>query len=137
MKELIGLDAGGGMTLDARGLHPAPDTTAGVSGAGLGTLAAVIGFDLACLAGAISGVGHHPGFVIHDSPRNAEIEDLLYARVFEWVRSLEALCGTGNVGFQYIITTTTAPPASCDGSPYVRLTLDAREDDGLLLGIRW
>jgi hypothetical protein len=137
MKELIGPDAGGGVVLDARGLRPSPDATAGVSGAGLGTLAAVIGFDLACLAAGITGVGFHPGLVIHDSPHNADIEDALYQRVFDLVRGLEAGYGNGPVGFQYIVTATTPPPESCDHEPFVRLMLDARTDAGTLLGVRW
>lgn len=137
MKELIGSDAGGAVSLDARGLRPAPNPTAGVSGAGLGTLAAVIGFDLACLAGGAAGVGFHPGFVIHDSPHNADIEDVRYERVFEAVRRLDARYGAAPIGFQYIVTTTTPPPTSCDGTPFVRLTLDARTDAGALLGVRW
>lgn len=137
MKALIGPDAGGGVVLDARGLQPAPDATAGVSGAGLGTLAAVLGYDLACLAAGVAGVGFHPGFVIHDSPHNADIEDVLYQRVFDRVRQLESLYGSAPVGFQYVVTTTTPPPASCDRQPFVRLTLDAREDGSTLLGVRW
>lgn len=116
---------------------PAPEATAGVSGAGLGTLAAVIGFDLACLAAATVGIGFHPGFVIHAGPHNADIEEALYARVFEHVRRLEALSGPGPAGFQYIVTTTTPPPSACDLSPFVRLTLDARTGAGMLLGVRW
>lgn len=137
LKHLVGDDAGGRMTLDARGLHPAPDAAAGASGAGLGTLAEVIGFDLACLAAATAGIGHHPGFMIHDSPQNADIEDALYARVFDRVRHLEALYAPGPVGFQYIVTTTTPPPETCNGQPFVRLTFDARVDGRTLLGVRW
>lgn len=39
--------------------------------------------------------------------------------------------------FQYIVTTTTQPPPEVAGDPYTRLVLDRREDDGLLLRLRF
>lgn len=35
--------------------------------------------------------------------------------------------------FQYIVTTTTPPPRALAADPFVRLTLDARNEEGLLL----
>jgi hypothetical protein len=40
--------------------------------------------------------------------------------------------------FQYIVvTTTTPPPPEVAGEPYTRLTVDARDDAGLLLKDRF
>ena len=93
----------------------------------------VLGFDFACLIGYVTGIGHLPGLFIHDSPREADMEDALYHRLFDLAANLEALFGDAEASFQYIMTTTTLPPDPLNREPFVRLRLDAREEDGLLL----
>ena len=133
LKALIGPDAGGEVVLEARGVIPQPDNSVAASGQALSTSATVLGFDFACLIAYISGLGYLPGLLLHDSPREADMEDALYHRLFDLVASLEALFGDREPSFQYIVTTTTPPPRELDLEPYVRLRLDARTDDGLLL----
>ena len=137
LKQLIGTAAEGSIRLDARGLHPSPGESVAANGAALGTLASVLGFDLACLAASASGIGHFPRFLIHDSPREGDIERALYHRLFRFVADLERTFGGREPSFQYIVTTTTQPPSDLAGEPHVRLTLDAREEQGLLLRERF
>lgn len=80
-----------------------------------------------------SGGRHLPGLVLHDSPREADIENALYHRLFDLAGHLENIFDGAAPSFQYIVTTTTPPPDELDRDPYVRLRLDARQDDGLLL----
>ena len=110
-----------------------PPRGLGYAGQAVQTVTGVVGFDLACLAGAIAGDGSLPRFLIHDSPREADMEEALYWRLFEVAEKLEALFPVGEAGFQYIVTTTTPPPARLDREPFVRLRLDARDEETHLL----
>ena len=62
-----------------------------------------------------------PAFLIHDSPREADLDGQLYARLFslvhQWEQEVETPC------FQYIVTTTTAPPKDLQNDRYVRLEM--------------
>jgi hypothetical protein len=107
------------------------------NGAAIATLATVLGMDLACLTGSICGLGHLPGFLLHDSPKEADLEPVLYEHVFALALELEGVFGSRTPTFQYIVTTTTQPPPEVAGGPYTRLVLDRREDDGLLLRLRF
>jgi hypothetical protein len=137
LKRLVLPDAGGAIRLDARGLHPDPDSTVAANGAALATLATVLGLDLACLTASVCGLGHLPGLLIHDSPKEADMESVLYERIFMLALELERTFGQRPPSFQYIVTTTTPPPLEVAGEPYTRLTLDARDDTGLLLKARF
>lgn len=133
LKTLISPDAGGEVLLEARGVIPQPSGSVAASGQALSTSATVLGFDFACLIGYITGLGHLPGLFLHDSPREADMEDALYHRLFDLAAQLEAAFAGVEPSFQYIVATTTPPPPELDREPYVRLRLDAREEDGLLL----
>lgn len=99
----------------------------------LSTSATVLGFDFACPIGYITGLGQLPGLFLHDSPREADMEDAMYHRMFDLAAHLEAVFAGAEPSFQYIVATTTPPPDELDREPYVRLRLDARQEDGLLL----
>ncbi|MEM8864194.1 MAG: hypothetical protein AAGF31_01455 [Planctomycetota bacterium] len=137
VQELIGEAAGGKVSLDAWGLHPEPDESVAANGAAMATLATVIGFDLACLVASIQGLGHHPRIVIHDSPKEADMEPSLYDRVFLLAEQLEAVFGSSEPSFQYIVTTTSQPPDRFCHEPITKLVLDGREADGSLLKVRF
>ncbi len=137
LKRLVGQEAGGTIRLDARGLHPAPASSVAANGAAMSTLATVLGLDLACLAAAVGGVGFVPGFLLHDSPKEADLEAVLYERIFTLALELERAYQGRPAAFQYIVTTTTPPPPDAARDPYVRLTLDARSEEGLLLKRRF
>lgn len=136
LKRLLGPEAGGTVRLDARGLHPAPDHSVAPNGAAIATLATVLGHDLACLAATVCGVGHLPGFLLHDSPKGVDMEPALYERIFLLALELERTFGQRRPSFQYIVTTTTPPPAEVAGE-YTRMILDARDESGLLLKVRF
>ena len=136
LKTLLGRDAGGAVLLDTRGLHPEPGRSVAANGAALATLSTVLGFDLACLTASICGLGHLPSFLIHDSPKEADMEPVLYNRLFTLALELERAYDGCQPAFQYIVTTTTPPPDHVS-EPYTRLVLDAREPEGLLLGRRF
>lgn len=73
-------------------------------------LSKLLTFDLACMAlGMTSEHALHPRFVIHDSPREADLAIGIYHALFRTARMLEDAC-YGKPAFQYIVTTTEAPP---------------------------
>jgi hypothetical protein len=80
----------------------------------------VIAFDLAVMCMSIEGGTHLPAFLVHDSPREADLGLSVYHRLFNMVAALE---GEGRSAFQYIVTTTTQPPADFQAEPWLRETL--------------
>ncbi len=61
-----------------------------------------------------------PAFLIHDSPREADLSKNIYERLFTLAATLERCCGNVPL-FQYILTTTTAPPDAFQNERSVRL----------------
>jgi hypothetical protein len=135
LKAVFGEKASGRISVDGKGLHPMPDHRLAPNGAALSVMTTVLAFDISSLAASASGVGHHPRLLLHDSPREGDMEEPLFHRLFETARALELLFGQSEPSFQYIVTTTTPPPPELadESGPYVRLTLDARTDAGHLL----
>ena len=81
----------------------------------------VVAFDLAVMTLCIEGETFFPGLLVHDSPREADLDLLIYHRLFAFVRGLE---GQGEAAlFQYVVTTTTAPPEDIASGAYMRLEL--------------
>ena len=90
--------------------------------------------DLSCLLDAATSVeSHHPGFLVHDCPREADMSALLYrnflSTAFEADRQLSSAVG---VAFQYIVTTTSPPPLELSKEPFLVLELQPGRDDALL-----
>ena len=81
----------------------------------------VVLFDLAVLAMAIEGKTRHPGLLVHDSPREADLGGSIYASLFDLAMKLEGF-GPAPL-FQYIVTTTTEPPSEFRSLPWLRLSL--------------
>jgi hypothetical protein len=94
----------------------------------------VIAFDLAALTESLAGRGHFPGILIHDGPREADLALDIYERLFAFVRELETAT-TGEPSFQYIVTTTTAPPKDLQTAPWLRLRLAGTPATERLLGL--
>jgi uncharacterized protein YydD (DUF2326 family) len=93
----------------------------------------VLSFDwMTCIA-SICGVGYHPRFLIHDSPREADREHEAYHQLFYFASKLDSMFTETAPSFQYIITTTTPPPDFTSGANYVRSVLHSRDIEGLLL----
>ena len=138
LRRVLGPSAGGVIEIDANGIYPRPNDAVAASGEAMGTSATVLGFDMACLIASIFGIGHLPRLLIHDSPREADMEELeMYHALFRLVAELEAKFDGREPSFQYIVTTTTQPPEELAHEPYLRLKLDARSTKDLLLGVRF
>lgn len=140
LQRIFGEEAVGQIQVDGNGLQPVPDKRLAPAGAALSVMTTVLAFDIACVAASIAGIGQHPRFLMHDSPREGDMEGPLFRRLFEVVAELEdEFDDAYQMSFQYIVTTTTTPPIelSREDGPYVCETLDARTEDGLLLKKRF
>jgi hypothetical protein len=82
----------------------------------------LLAFDLTALVTGIEGRGSFPRFLIHDGPREADISENVYDRLFIFAQELER-CFEDALSFQYIVTTTTPPPGNCAREPILRLKL--------------
>lgn len=85
----------------------------------------VLAGDVACLLDSASGESFHPGFLLHDSPREAEMSEALLWALLQYVAAQSATT------FQYIVTTSTQPDEAF--TPFVRLELSSDDNDWLLL----
>lgn len=90
--------------------------------------------DIVCLLdSAVSEDSNHPGFLVHDCPREADMSERLYREFFlAAAEAAEQLGNDGAVPFQFIVTTTSAPPEELEGAPYVILELAPGADEALL-----
>ena len=73
-----------------------------------------LGFDLMSILMSLEGRAGIPAFLIHDSPREADLGESIYHRLFRFAVSLESL--SEQPPFQYIVTTTSNPPAEIQSS---------------------
>lgn len=87
----------------------------------------IVAFDLAALLLTIEGRTQLPAFLIHDSPREADLGLSIYNRLFMLGEKLEGM-GPSPL-FQYIVTTTTAPPEAYRKEPWQRLELHGAPPD--------
>jgi len=85
----------------------------------------ILAGDIACLLDGASEHSFHPGFLLHDSPREAEMSEALFWALLRHVSS------QAEASFQYVVTTSTQPDT--EFNPFVRLDLASDSDDGLLL----
>lgn len=91
----------------------------------------VIAFDLAAILMSIEGRTEIPSFLIHDSPREADLGESIYHRLFRMVHSLEDL--GSEPPFQYLVTTTTEPPAELCVEPFLVAQLHGAHAEHRLL----
>lgn len=83
----------------------------------------IVAFDLAALHMAVEEKADLPAFLVHDSPREADLDGQIYAGLFKLVHHWEE--AAGSPCFQYIVTTTTAPPPELQNDRYVRLQMSS------------
>ncbi len=102
--------------LDGNGLQ----VKASADGTAMTSFAVVL-FDLTALTLAMEGKTQHPEFLLHDSPREADLGRSIYSEIFRFAHSLEEV-GPAPL-FQYIVTTTTEPPEQYRQAPWLRLQL--------------
>lgn len=99
------------------------------SGGGAYNALSSLVFDLSALIARFNGIGHHPGLMIHDSPRESDMELSLYRPLFQLAKRLE---NQAAALFQYVITTTDTPPSGMTTPPHLCLMLDASTPAGKL-----
>jgi len=104
----------------------------GLSGEAVETLALVLA-DVAVMICSCQGIGHHPRFLLHDSPREADLSRHIYSR---YLRAMWDLTnhygGQDKAPFQYIVTTTSKPPKELEAS--ICLRLEAHPETKMLFG---
>lgn len=90
--------------------------------------------DIVCLLdSAVSEASNHPGFLVHDCPREADMSERLYREFFlAAAEAAEQLGHDGAVPFQFIVTTTSPPPQELGKAPHLILELAPGADDALL-----
>ncbi|WP_236872516.1 chromosome segregation protein SMC [Burkholderia pseudomallei] len=120
VRRLIGAEASGEIRLTGNGLSLIVQMGGDRSTSAIDSLK-VVAFDLATLCMSIEGETKLPAFLIHDSPREADLGLALYHGMFHLVRELEEI-GSAPL-FQYIVTTTTSPPQECAQAPWVVMQL--------------
>lgn len=128
---LLGPDIGGHLELDRDGqLVLGAENRSSLSSAAIEALK-TIAFDLASVFRSVTGGGHHPRFLIHDSPKVADMSPGLYSAIFDLVEEVENQGGEAPT-FQYLLTTTEPPPPRFRDSGHIVLHLDASSKEGRL-----
>jgi hypothetical protein len=130
MRELVPADITGKVVLDGLGMQLKVELGGERSTAAIDSWKVVV-FDLATLVMTIEGHTRLSGFLLHDSPREADLGMSLYARLFNFARNLEQF-GPSPL-FQYIVTTTTEPPPEFRQEPWLCLTLSGAPAEERLL----
>lgn len=132
IRRLVGHDAKGRIALTGNGLDLLVDMGGDRRTAAIESLK-VIAFDLAAMCLSIEGATRIPSFLLHDSPREADLGLSIYGRLFDIAEELESVGGTPL--FQYIVTTTTAPPTEFREPPYLQLKVYGDPPAQRLLGV--
>jgi hypothetical protein len=74
-------------------------------------------------------LANHSGFLIHDSPRESDMELSLYRPLFQVAKQLEDHAAQS---FHYLLTTTEPPASGMTSPPHLCLMLDASTLEGKL-----
>lgn len=105
-----------------------------MTGEAVETLSVLLSDITSLIYNTVSLNAHLPGFLLHDSPREADLGAPIYRSFIRFTASLQEHFETlDNCPFQYILTTTTPPPKELQNEKYVKLQLNATEPSGLLL----
>lgn len=119
IQAVLGTSVSASTELGERGLNPTVKRNRELGGAALETIK-TLAFDLAAVVHSMEGKGDHPRFLIHDGPREADMARVIYERFFIYARRMEECHSPEEAVFQYILTTTTHPPADMqEGSPWL------------------
>lgn len=120
VRNLIGKDAKGIVRLTGKGLETSIEAGGDRRTAAIESLK-VLAFDVACLCLSMEGRTRLPAFLLHDSPREADLGLTIYDQHFRLLRELEEMGEKPT--FQYIVTTTTRPPEKLNQKPWRRAVL--------------
>ncbi|MGD9784808.1 MAG: chromosome segregation protein SMC, partial [Hyphomicrobiaceae bacterium] len=93
IRRLVNENAKGSVTLSGNGLEILVDVDGDRRTAAIESLK-VLAFDLACLCLSIEGATRVPAFLVHDSPREADLGLSIYDELFRLMRELEGLTET-------------------------------------------
>lgn len=107
------------------------ETAGNLTGEAVESLALVLA-DVTAMLWAVEGNGHHPCFLLHDSPREADLDRHIYNRFLSRIYELSNYLGGCQSPFQYIMTTTTIPPKALQKDDIIRLKLKAHPECRLL-----
>jgi hypothetical protein len=127
---LAGNNTKGRITLDGNGVKLSVELGGERSTTAINSLKVIV-FDLAVMCMSIEGHTHTPAFIIHDSPREADLGLSIYHQIFRLARFVEQV--GGNPLFQYIVTTTTRPPDELSEKPWLRDILKGAPAEARLL----
>lgn len=100
---ILGNHVTGVIRLDGNGLHADVQQRS----VALNSLKVVL-FDLAAMLCAAEERAFLPAFLLHDSPREGDLDPSTYRRIFRAVHAMAP--ASESAPFQYIITTTSPPP---------------------------
>lgn len=120
IRRLVGANSEGRVALTGNGLELSVLKGGDRSTAAIDSLK-ILAFDIAALCLSIEGATRVPAFLIHDSPREADLGTTPYYHLLRLPVALEAVSDAPQ--FQYIVTTTTRPPDDLLKDPWLRLTL--------------
>jgi len=123
---LLGSDVEASIDLTGQGLQARVQ----VGGQAMESLKA-LAFDVAAMLMSLEARAGVPAFLVHDSPREADLGESIYHRLFRFAVALENL--SEQPPFQYIITTTSGPPAEVQSSEYVVQSLSGSTVNDRLL----
>ncbi|MCU1224609.1 MAG: hypothetical protein JWQ42_2702 [Edaphobacter sp.] len=132
LRELVPGDIRGSAKLDGNGLKLNVELGGYRSTVAIESLK-VVAFDLAVLAMSMEKSLYFPGVLIHDSPREADLSEEIYKRLFLFAEKLEK--STSAPLFQYILTTTTAPPKAFQTRPWLCLEVKGAPAEQRLLKV--
>lgn len=131
VRRLVGHNAKGRIVLSGVGIELSVDMGGDRTTAAIDSLK-VLAFDLAALCLSIEGATRVPAFLLHDSPREADLGLSIYHQLFHLVRELEKQAEQPL--FQYIVTTTTRPSDDLTREPWLVLTVRGSPGHERLLG---
>ncbi len=130
VQRVVAPEATGAIVLDGNGLHPRIQWRGTRRSVALNSLQIVL-FDLAAMLCAVEGDSRAPAFLVHDSPREGDLDPWTYARLFEALFELGP--NESTAPFQYVVTTTTDPPEEVRSR--VRLRISAGEEQQRLFRV--
>ncbi len=135
VQAVIGASVTADIKIDGDGIHLQATRQGELSGAALETVK-TLSFDIAGVVSGIEGRCEHPRFLIHDGPREADMDRVIYEHFFVYaVERMEAtFADPERVSFQYILTTTTPPPQQMqEDSTWLIAKLSSHSRDERLL----
>lgn len=104
-----------------------------MSGEAVETLSVLLADITSLIYNTVSSDAHLPSFLLHDSPREADLGIRIYLSFIRFAASLQQHFGELDVcPFQYILTTTTPPPKELQNEQFLKLKLNSAQESGLL-----